>query len=282
MISATLNPVFEGDSLRSRDRFVGEYAQTNIQLLNQLRLDRYSDSELSYIYDLYQFGMQLFASRFRGSNKPFLAHLVGTASILASLHSSINVVAAGLLHAAYIYGEYGTGVRGMTPEKREQVRSVVGVQTEELIARYTELKWNRRTIPTIYNQIDTLEPIEREVLVIRLANELEDHLDLGVLYCGNAQQRREYIQSSLYLSVDMANQLGFPSLASALSHAFHEVVSAELPNSIRQGHAHSFLLATTCQEQSAFPLTYKSIAATPKSPVACEFRDWEKFGLSSA
>lgn len=154
----------------------------------------------------------------------------------------MNVIAAGLFHAAYIYGEYGTGERGMTDAKREQVRCAVGVKTEELIAGYTALKWSKQAIPTIREGLTTLGPKDREILLVRLANELEDHLDFGVLYCGNAEHRREYIRSSLYLCVGMAHRLGFPALAAALARTFQSVVSAELPTPTGTGHDHSFLL----------------------------------------
>jgi len=63
----------------ARSKFVSSYAQTNIQLFKQLRLAHYSDADLSYIYNAYQFALQIFSSRFCGSGKPFLSHLVGTA-----------------------------------------------------------------------------------------------------------------------------------------------------------------------------------------------------------
>lgn len=134
------------------------YAQTNIQLFNQLRFAGYLEADISYICDIYDSALQVFAGRFRGSGKPFLAHLVGTASILATLQASVNVVAAALLHAAYIDGEYGTDHRGMTDAKRDLVRCIVGIETEELIAGYTALKWNKQTILPIRESINTLEP----------------------------------------------------------------------------------------------------------------------------
>lgn len=228
----------------ARSKFVSSYAQTNIQLFNQLRLAHYSEADLSYIYNAYQFALQIFSSRFRGSGKPFLSHLVGTASILASLHAPINAIAAGLLHAAYIYGEYGTEECGMTDAKREQVQQVVGVETEELIAGYTLLKWNKSTIPAIRDRVDTLNASDRQILLVRLANELEDHLDHGILYCGNAEQRREYIRSSLYLSVEMAQKIGFPALGAALELAFRDTFSVELPAVIRTKRNSSFLLTS--------------------------------------
>jgi (p)ppGpp synthase/HD superfamily hydrolase len=212
-----------------KNQSVINYAQTNIQLFNQLRLNNYSETDLRYMCNIYELAMQLFASRLRGSGKPFLSHLVGTASILATLQAPRNVTAAGLLHAAYIYGEYGTDERGITEYKREQIRQVVGSETEQLIADYTNFTWNQYTIPTIRTRLNTLNHHARQVLLIRLANELEDHLDLGVLYCGNAQHRREYIISSLFMSVEIAQKLGFPSLATDLECAFQECLLGEIP-----------------------------------------------------
>lgn len=226
----------------TKGQSVRTYAQTNIQLFNQLRLNNYSENDLKYMCDIYELALQLFASRLRGSGKPFLSHLVGTASILAALQAPRNVTAAGLLHAAYIYGEFGTDERGITEAKREQIRQIVGRETEQLIADYTTLKWNKYTIPTIRDCLNTLNLHEREVLLMRLANELEDHLDLGVLYCGNAQHRREYIRSSLFISVEIAQKIGFPSLAADLESVFKECLLVEIPPVICGKSNSSFLL----------------------------------------
>ncbi len=99
------------------------------------------------------------------------------------------------------------------------------VQTEELVARYTYLRWNKHTIPMIYDRLDALSPTRRQVLLIRLANKLEDHLDLGILYCGNPQQRREYVQSSRYQCVEITHQLGFSDLAVELEYAFQDALA---------------------------------------------------------
>jgi predicted HD phosphohydrolase len=129
-----------------------------------LRLAQYSEAALNYLCNIYDFALQIFTGRLRGSGKPFLSHLVGTASILATLDAPTRVVAAGLLH------------------------------------------------------------------------------DLGVLYCGNAEYRQEYIRSSLYLSIEMAQKLGFPTLAIALDCAFRECLAVQLPTVMRRGRNASFLL----------------------------------------
>jgi (p)ppGpp synthase/HD superfamily hydrolase len=217
------------------------YAQTNLQLYRQLRHQGYSDEDLALIQRAYDLGVVLFTSSFRGSGKPLLAHLVGTASILASINEPARVVTAGLLHAAYALGDFGSGRKDLTGAKRERLRKVVGADVEELVAQYTRFTWNKHTIPRILSGVATLEREARDVLVIRLANELEDHLDLGVLYCQNADSRRDFIRSPLNQSVDMARMLGLTALAEALEAAFAEVLAAELPASLRTAQDVTFM-----------------------------------------
>jgi hypothetical protein len=112
---------------------------------------------------------------------------------------------------------------------------------EDLVARYTAFDWNRNTIPSIRNRVGSLTATERDVLVIRLANELEDHLDFGVLYCGNGEKRREYIRSPLNQSVDMARMLGLDALAAELDRAFAATLAAELPAALRNPHDYTFV-----------------------------------------
>ena len=218
-----------------------QYAQTNLQLYTQLRAAGYSEAQLAGVRSGYDLMMRLCSASFRGSGKPLLSHLVGTASILGSIGQSATVVTAGLLHAAYALGDFGDGRLGMTPAKRDRVRDAVGPELEDLVARYTSFDWNRNTIPQIRARVASLTPIERDVLVIRLANELEDHLDFGVLYCGNGEKRREYIRSPLNQSVDMARSLGLTELAAELDRAFGETLAAELPSTLRTLHDYTFV-----------------------------------------
>lgn len=78
--------------------------------------------------------------------------------------------------------------------------------------------------------------VAREVLLIRLANELEDHLDYAALYSGAADYRRDVIKSYLFQCIDIAEKLDLPALASALSQAFEETLSTELPLALLTGN----------------------------------------------
>ncbi len=217
-----------------------KYAQTNLQLFNQLRSEGYSSTELSCIFSAYELAASLFTGSFRPSGKTFLAHLVGTASILVSLKVSGKIVAAGLLHAAYDRGGFGTsGKKKITPAKRQKLISAVGSEVEEYIARYTALKWKKENIPVIHQQLESMELIAREVLLIRLANELEENLDLGILYCGHLRQK-EYANHDSHLIVEMAEKLGFPSLAAELATVQQEIASVAIPKELCRPEDRSF------------------------------------------
>jgi len=217
------------------------YAQTNIQLFNQIRQD-YSAEDLSVVHKAYQLAMQLFTGRFRPSGKTLLDHLVGTASILASLHAPAPLVAAGLLHAAYDHADFGTDEKGISEFKRTYVRESVGPDVEDYITRYTECPWNSKSMRVMLDGIENLNTIDRDVLLMRLANQLEDYLDYGILYCPNADKRRKSFERRQVFITAMAKKLGFPALAEELEKIGEGIrktqISAELRNIATQQRAY--------------------------------------------
>lgn len=208
------------------------YAQTNVQLFNQLRSEGYSQEERAFISDTYEFGMRIFAGLYLASGKPFIDHLIGTASILVSLHAPVEVVAAGLIHAAYLHGDFGSIRKGVSKSKREQVRRAVGEPIEEYIFRYDRLPLGLQQIAAIHEHFDDLDALDRTVLLIRSANELEHHLDLGSLYFpGEKQQRghQRYMEAYGPLVVAMTERLAFRSLGAEITTAFGKIASVKPP-----------------------------------------------------
>jgi (p)ppGpp synthase/HD superfamily hydrolase len=59
---------------------VSAYAQTNIELLNQLRRLGYGEADLVRVRRAYEIALRLFTACFRPSGNTFLAHLVRTAT----------------------------------------------------------------------------------------------------------------------------------------------------------------------------------------------------------
>src|SRR6058998_140988 len=160
------------------------YAQTGVQLFNQLRRDGYSTTDLSFVHDAYELAIVVFTGRFQPSGKSFIAHVVGTASILASLRLSAQVVAAGLLHNVYEQGDFGMIRRNASRGKRHKVSRLLGSEVEEYVVKFPSLHWQSSTAQLALDGPDRLGPGDRNVLAIRLADYLEHLLDLDRLYYG--------------------------------------------------------------------------------------------------
>jgi (p)ppGpp synthase/HD superfamily hydrolase len=229
------------------------FAQTNIQLFNQMYDLGYDEQEIAAVKNSYELAMTLFTGRFRGSGKTFIAHLVGTASILASVHSAPRIIAAGLLHAAYDSGDFGDSKQGISPAKRDYVRAYVGAEVEEYIASYSELRWDQQVARSLYDKLDSLSQLEREVVLIRLANELEDYLDLGILFCGIKKRTQAgYHSSGENMLGDIAQKLGFPDLADVWKMEFEKTaIASEQPRFESIGSRDFSFLAP--------PLSYKRL-----------------------
>lgn len=218
---------------------MNRYAQTNLQLYAQLRGRGCSEDQLLCVRRAYEVAVSLFTGRLRANGKPFLAHLVGTASILATHGAPIPVVAAGLLHAAYLQGEFGDWRARITTARRRKLCQAVGDEVEKLIAQYTDFPRNQGLM-AIQDHIDALSPEQQSVILIRLANDLEDHLDLGMLY-SSKQDRVD--QSQRDALVTIANQLGYRELAQDLAAVYADHDAASVSDALRTDRNSSYTVA---------------------------------------
>ena len=244
--SAPATPWRPSGGTHSRDSHVpasaSAYARTNVQLYNQLAREGYAEADVALAAAAYRLAVPLFAAALRPAGQPFLGHLVATASILASLRAPIEVVAAGLLHSTYTHGEFGNGWLKMTADRRALVRAHVGDTVETLVARYTTLPWITQTTPTeLVQRFDELDQLDRIVLLMRLVNELDEHLDLNAVHCADAERRQHEAGSTLLPCVTLAERLGEPELAAELAQAFKETVAAPLRDHLSEPATRSFL-----------------------------------------
>jgi len=202
------------------------FAQTNIQLFNQLKQGGYAHSDLSSVATAYKLAMHLFTGQFRSSGKTFIAHLVGTGSILAELGTTAQLVAAGILHACYTNGDFDKFRAGaMSQTIRNRYRQLVGTEVEAYVDGYSSIRWNTETIAAACSKIDAIEAIERNVLLMRLANELEEYSDCGLIYCSSQKYQRYMKRSDLV--VDLAEKLRLPILAAWLRDASETTASSK-------------------------------------------------------
>ena len=241
------------------------HAQTNLQLFNELSAAGWTEPDLARARRAYELAMQLFTGQFRANGKPFLAHLVGTASVLASAGRPPHVVLAGLLHAAYASGEWGDGRSRQADERRTRVRETVGPDGEDLVHRYTVLVWSERTIPELKARVDQLEGPEAEVVAMRLANLLDDYVDLGMAY-SHKGEKAKLAPPHLVDAVEIAERIGLSGLARDLRGVIAENADAELSPALVRDERSSFTLAPLSHARRP-ALTLREVARPARKAV---------------
>ena len=201
------------------------YAQTNIQLYNQLIRNECSPADLTLVRRAYELAVLLFTGLYRPCGKTFLDHVVGTASIVHEIQGKPELTAAGLLHSAYSHGDFGFAGRISDRSRSKQMVDSVGSEVEAYVRTYSELSWNIRSACELPGRIDGMTQIEREVVSLRVANELEDHLNGGTLYCYSAAKHKDKLEERRELLSGLACALGLTVLQHEIDRVFSECAS---------------------------------------------------------
>lgn len=242
------------------------YANTNIELFNQLSRDRYSAEDLGLIVKTYELAKSLFAGWVLAYGRDYFSHVVRTASILAFHHAPLPVVAAGLIHNSYSKGDFGFGKKGISNAKRRLVRNTLGKEVDECIAGFAAMKWNETTFPFIRDALETSDRTFRHVVLLYLAEGLEHNLDYGVLYTNESTRKRWILKRNHPLVVEIAEKLGYPALAKELSCVFQENAKADLPEEAWKEKmlSHSFcIIPHSCRKRLSI-VVYETFANLKK------------------
>ena len=205
-------------------------AQTNAQLFLQLHHGGASAAELRRLRDAYLLAMQLYSGLFTGSGKTTLAHEIGTASLAHRHGGSFDLIVAGLLHGAYLVGDWGHFRIRITGKKRAALRSVIGQRAEATVHAFTRLAWNAETIASLATRVDNLSALERDVSFLRLVEELDRLLDYGAVLCfREAEAMRAWMRGRRDQMCRLAEALGHPALSIELARAVDVTLATELP-----------------------------------------------------
>lgn len=202
-------------------------AQTNLQLYNQVRAQGRGLEDLVLLKRAYELSTTLYSGWFQADGKPFVAHTVGVASILARLGCPTDIVAAGLLHNVYGNGDFGDGrTLDASPERRRVVREGVGDAVEELVYRFRDFRITSRNVDAILTRIDQLDETERALLLMDIADRLEKFVDHGVHYFGDADWVTRQVPLLGERLIEIADRLGRPEVGAMLARAFAEADAA--------------------------------------------------------
>lgn len=222
-------------------------AQTNLELYLQLMDSKYyQKSDIEIINKAYYFCLNKVYNIYRGSGKPFLAHLVGTSSILISQNTNIAVVVAALMHAIYqrrVSFPEASDLNG----RRDVVKKMFGEDIEKLIFCYTE--YENSSFEVLLKQL-TIEPHFQKVLLMRLADELED-----LSYCsifmhglpgdnqnvkGGYLWRKENKAEEVNRILALLKDIGISEFAEAFIYWINTDNYPDFPESIKSGYYSSF------------------------------------------
>jgi (p)ppGpp synthase/HD superfamily hydrolase len=209
---------------------MNSYAQTNVQLYNQLVESGYSEEQLILVRKGYELAVDAFTGRFEQSGKVFIAHGVGVASILASIGSEAEVITAGIVHNIYRSGEFGVWRTGVSDEKRRIVSDRLGTRVEYMLyhfARWTR-KFGRENDELSY--LESALEDDRNVVRIAIADQMEKLLDNEILYFHDYTERLDMLSAKVPRLVAAANRLGHPGLASEIDRRFREVSVTRVPS----------------------------------------------------
>jgi hypothetical protein len=138
-------------------------------------------SSLQSVHRAYDVAKKLFGTCFRPSDKPFICHLVGTAGALADWNQSLELINAGLLHSAYLFGDFADGERGASDRRRHWLKKRIGAEAEGLIHRYTISAWAKSSNADLHQQAKDNSEF-REILTLKIADVYDEIIDCGILF----------------------------------------------------------------------------------------------------
>ena len=205
-----------------RDYFT-EPAQTNLELYTQVLSKGWSLSERRGLAQAYDVALRQVFPLARGSGKPFICHLVGTASLVLESGCPADWVTAALLHAVY-QRRIPFGDKREPGDRRAVIANLFGAGVDDIIQRYTEFE----NVEFSAISADTLSS-DADVVTLRLADELEDICGYALALHGrdsleepgirgSAAWRRANKTAEAEEMISIAGLLGLDGLARGLTH----------------------------------------------------------------
>ncbi|RST87235.1 HD domain-containing protein [Aquibium carbonis] len=214
-------------------------AQTNTALYGQLHALGHSPADILRVQEAYRLALRLFNGRYRKTERAFICHAVGAASSVAHFERDVDVVIAGMLHAAYDSGQFPDGRFGKASEPhRTLVRSVVGERAESLVFRYPTLDFDTGGPERL--AAGPLPAGMEDILFMALAHEIDDLADIGLAI---APKYGESIASRLEACVSLARRIGREELADTLAAQASLYGDTQWATALRSERTHGFRIA---------------------------------------
>ncbi len=157
-----------------------QWPQTIVELDQLARSYIWPNAYISKLWSTHDYLSMLFSGRYRGSGRPFISHLTGTAGLSLMLGGDIIDVMLCYAHAAYEQGDFGLIRPGSTTRNRQSLRAEIGAQSEALVFDYHNFKWVEALQQAGSIEEMSLTDHQRRLVIARILNQLDDSLDCSV------------------------------------------------------------------------------------------------------
>ena len=207
-----------------------ELVQSRSGLLDLALARGYEPDEIAAIADAWNLAQRLVDGGYRPCGRPFINHLAGTAGVLVRYDFSADIVAAGLLHAAYTHAPPHADGPGAAAGDVCAALGGEGGSLERRVRAYALRESGGDGLPPDPELFATLSVHEAEIIAIEAANEVDMLLSGEFRYSG----RTDALDRDAVLRIGhVCRILGVSGLAATLALA--RDVDAPAPNGMQTG-----------------------------------------------
>ena len=202
---------------RNTEMRPGDLQQTLSGLLALAQRSGYSVKDARTLGNGVILAMRLSTGIYRPCGRPFLNHLVGTASVLLFYGFSIRMVLAGLLHSAFSHGASpATAAADDTIARLFEQLGSVGAAVASMATRYDQRASTYKESLGKLKNAGGLPLQLAETLLLEAANDIDMHLSLEVA----ASARTDVAQGpALAWALASCEAVGVPAMARSLLQA---------------------------------------------------------------
>lgn len=209
-LRANIPPRQEWNTAMSKE----ELQQTRSGLLDLAIKQGYQAEEIALLSNAYFTAQGFVNGGYRSCGRPFINHLAGTASVLLRYDFRIEVVLAGLLHAAYTHCP-------AHPEGKQAAMEGVcsklggeGNKVERLVRGYTLKGMKSPQHQFVLTDVGRITIFDAEVKMIALANEIDMYLSGETKY--SAPRYDEMTPTELDMTDKICGIIGIRGMSHSL------------------------------------------------------------------
>jgi hypothetical protein len=196
--------------------------QTVTGLIEAAHARGYTTGEIMNIKSAHWTALLLSSGGYRPCGRPFINHLIGTASVLVHFGFEARLIVAALLHAAYTHAPKMRGNAQETVDAVARILGGAGSPVDRMVRAYTlrDRRWAELAGLDDWQDVATTE--DAETAIIAMANLIDMRLSGEIRSSG----RTDEDLAALAKAEQICDLIGVPGLAETLRIEDKHVPSA--------------------------------------------------------